>query len=52
MIDCQLPDWRYQVSQALTTFVSNLFQRSPERLFEADAGLLAINGNRMFDDRR
>jgi hypothetical protein len=30
------------------TFVGNLFQRNPECVFEADAGLLSINDDRTF----
>ena len=40
-----------QLSQALATFLSNLFQRSPEPFFEANAGSVTINVNRVLDDQ-
>ena len=40
-----------QVLQGFATFVSNVLQRGPERLFEADAGSVITDENRMLDDQ-
>ena len=39
-----------QVLHALATFLSNLFQCSPKRIFKADAGLVTIDNDRALDD--
>jgi hypothetical protein len=40
-----------QVLQGFAAFLSNLFQRSPEPFFEANAGSVTINVNRVLDDQ-
>jgi hypothetical protein len=40
-----------QVSQGLASFLRNMFQAAPERLFEADAGFAAVDRNGMSDRR-
>ena len=41
-----------QLGQALPSRLRDLFERSPERIFDADAGLVARDDDRALDHRR